>query len=95
MLISKFLGVPLSSQIRGAIRPVLVTTLFFAAAVALDGFFSSWTWSGVSGWLLFLLSAGATGILMLLLSFYAGLTGEQRSMVVRRVQAAVKLGDAS
>ncbi len=95
VLISKFLGVSLSSQLRGAIRPVLVTTLFFAAAVALDGFFSSWTWSGVSGWLLFLLSAGATGILMLLLSFYAGLTGEQRSMVVRRVRAAVKLGDGS
>jgi O-antigen/teichoic acid export membrane protein len=95
VLISRFLGVSLSSQLRGALRPVVVTTLLFGAATALDGFFSSWAWSGTSGWLFFILLAGVTGILMILLSFYAGLSADQRNNMVSRVRAAIARGGSS
>jgi VIT1/CCC1 family predicted Fe2+/Mn2+ transporter len=40
-------------------------------------------------WMSFILSAGVTGILMLVLSFYAGLSGVQRRSILRRIQAVI------
>jgi len=41
------------------------------------------------GWIGFLISTAATGILMLLTSFFAGLPSDQRRNLLRRVRAAV------
>ena len=95
VLISRFLGAPLSSQVRGAIRPFLVTVLLFSVAAGLDGVFSSVAWSGIRGWILFMLSAALTAALALLSSFYAGLSQEQRKSMLRRVRAAISLGQTS
>jgi O-antigen/teichoic acid export membrane protein len=95
MLISRFLGAKIGSQLKGMLRPVLVSIVLFAAAAALDGLFSSVIWSGAGGWMLFLAGAGATGIVMTVLSFYAGLTQEQRASMLRRVRVAVSLGGSA
>ena len=92
MLIGRFLGTTLPAQLKGTLRPVMVTILLFAAAAALDRLFSSVAWSGARGWALFFLSAGTTGVLMMLFSFYAGLSQERRSGMLRRVRMAIKLG---
>jgi len=89
ILIGKFLGVPFSSQLNGTFRPVIVTILVFFLSMTLDNFFLDLAWSGVNGWLIFILSASVTGILMLGLSFYAGLSRAQRRNMVRRIQAVV------
>ena len=87
MLISRFLGVSLFSQLNRMIRPVFVTILLFSIAVGLDGFVSVAAGIGIKGWLIFILSAGITGILMLFISFYTGLSGDQRRNMLRRVRA--------
>jgi O-antigen/teichoic acid export membrane protein len=89
MLIGRFLKVSLTFQLYGLFRPLLVTILVFSTAVVLDGFISITFGAGVKGWLIFFLSAGTTGVFMLFLSFYSGLSGEQRSHMVRRVRVAI------
>jgi len=93
VLISKFLGATLSSQIKGTLRPFVVTALLFAIAAGLERLSSSMAWSGAEGWSLFILSVGATGVLMLLLSFYTGLSSDQRKNMLRRIRAAMTLGE--
>ena len=89
MLISRFLGVSLSSQLNRVLRPIFVTILLFSIAIGLDGFVSVSTGAGIKGWLIFILLAGVTGILMLLISFFAGLSGDQRRNMIHRVRAVI------
>jgi O-antigen/teichoic acid export membrane protein len=95
LLISRFLGIDLFSQLRGMVRPVLVTLLFFFCAAALDNFIPAAVWSGATGWIVFFLSAGLTGLLMLLLSFYAGLSGSQRKSIIKRTRMLLSSADDS
>ena len=85
MLISRFLKTSLSSQLNQMLRPVIITILLFSIAMGLDNFASI----GSMGWLKFIVSASVTGILMLVTSFYAGLSGDQRENMIRRIRAAV------
>jgi hypothetical protein len=84
-LIGRFLGAALSSQLSGILRPALVTMFLFLLSIAVDSFLSPLPWAGAKGWFLFILAAGITGIGMLVLSFYAGLSSAQRGIIVRRV----------
>jgi hypothetical protein len=95
MLISRFLGFSLSSQLTGILRPVFVTILLFSLAFGLDRYISFMVGTGIKGWLIFILSAGLTSILMLLISFYAGLSGDQRKSMIRRIQAVVTTAESS
>jgi hypothetical protein len=95
MLISRFLGISLSSQLNRMLRPILVTILLFSTAVGFDKFISVAAGTGIKGWLIFLFSAGATAIVMLLISFYAGLSGEQRRSMIRRVRAVITTAETS
>jgi O-antigen/teichoic acid export membrane protein len=95
ILISRFLGVSLSSQINRMIRPVIVTVLLFSIAIGLDGFSSITFEAGIMGWFTFIISAAATGLLMLLTSFYAGLSGDQRRSMMRRVRTAITTAESS
>jgi hypothetical protein len=95
MLISRFLGTTLASQLKGMLRPVLVSMVLFAATAGLDSLFSSISWSGASGWALFLVCAGLTGIAMMGFSFYAGLSKEQRASMLRRVRVAISQGTSA
>jgi len=95
ILISRFLGVSLASQLNGLLRPAFVTILLFSIAVGLDNFVSISTGTGINGWLIFLLLAGSTGVLMLLISFYAGLAGDQRKNMLRRIRAAITTAESS
>jgi hypothetical protein len=95
MLISRFLGVSLPSQLKRLVRPVLVTVLLFSIAVGFDKFTSVVFEAGMKGWFMFILSAATTGILMLLISFYAGLSSGQRRSMVRRVRAVITAAESS
>jgi len=63
--------------------------LLFSIASGLDAFGSITFEQGLMGWIGFLISTAATGILMLLTSFFAGLPSDQRRNLLRRVRAAV------
>jgi O-antigen/teichoic acid export membrane protein len=89
VLIGRFLKVSLSSRLNRMVRPVLVTFLLFFIAVGLDKLLPFTTGTGITGWLIFILLAGVTGILMLLISFFAGLSNEQRRNMARRVRVVM------
>lgn len=95
ILISRFLGVSLISKLSNMLRPVFVTILLFSIALGLDRFSSVTAGTGIMGWLMFILSAAGTGILMLFISFYAGLSGDQRRSMIRRVRAAITTAESS
>jgi O-antigen/teichoic acid export membrane protein len=95
VLIGRFLNVSLSSQINRMFRPILVASLIFLAAMGVDRFGSIMVGTGIKGWLIFILSAGATGIVMSLISFYSGLSGDQRRSMIRRVQAVITTAESS
>jgi hypothetical protein len=87
MLITRFFGIPLSSRFGRALRPALVTFLLFALAFAVDASASLSTRAGLAGWMFFLLAAALTGIGILIISFFAGLSNGQRHSILRRVRA--------
>ncbi|MGA2504249.1 MAG: hypothetical protein ABSG01_09185 [Anaerolineales bacterium] len=95
VLISRFMHVSWTSKLGQMVRPILVTILLFSAAVGLNQYASSLIRSGIMGWLVFILLAGATGILMSFISFYAGLTGDQRRSLIRRVRAVITTAESS
>jgi O-antigen/teichoic acid export membrane protein len=95
LLIGRFFGVPLSSQLTTLPRPVIVTILVFSIAVGFDSHYSLTVGTGIKGWLTFIILAGGTGIMMLLISFYAGLSGDQRKNILRRVQALMTTAESS
>lgn len=94
ILIGRFLGVALSSQFSGIFRPVIITILMFLLSTALNTFLFDLTWSGVKGWLIFIVSAGMTGVLMLLMSFYAGLSSTQRGKIMRRIRIVITTAES-
>ncbi|MBI5944529.1 MAG: oligosaccharide flippase family protein [Chloroflexi bacterium] len=89
VLISRFLGISLSSQLNRMLRPFIVTLLLFSLSIGLDAFVPITFDKGMMGWLGFIVSAAVTGILMLLTSFFAGLSVDQRKNMLRRVRTAV------
>jgi O-antigen/teichoic acid export membrane protein len=93
-LIGRFLGVALSTQVNGILRPAIVTIFMFVLSISLDTFFSTLTWAGARGWFLFILSAGITGIVMLVLSFYAGLSSAQRGNIMGRLRGVMATAES-
>lgn len=95
ILIGRFLGDHFSQQANAIIRPAIVTSVLFLTSLGLDGLMSDLAWSGWGGWLRFVFSVSVTGIVMLLASFYAGLTGTQRKRMLHRLRAVISTGDSS
>jgi hypothetical protein len=95
ILIGRFLNVSISSQLNGMFRPVFVTLLLFSTTVFLDGLIPISLEAGFKGWLIFIISAGTTGVLILLISFYLGLSGGQRRNMVHRFRAAITTSESS
>lgn len=80
LIMGNFLGVSISTQLRGIIRPVVVTIMFFVLLSVLGNYMIANTWISL------VLSAGTTVGLLSLMSFYLGMTREQRNGLLNRVQ---------
>jgi hypothetical protein len=94
MLISHFLGVSLSSELSRIVRPAFVTILLFSIALGLDSRLPVEIEKGMMGWFTLIFSASMTGLLMLLVYFYAGLSSDQRRSIINRVRVVVTKVDA-
>ncbi len=92
LLIGRFLGVSLATQLRRVWRPAAVTLLLFALAAILDSFAPAGALAGLRGWLIFFLSAGATFCLTLVVAFLTGLTDRQRRSVWERIRTVLNAG---
>ncbi len=93
MLVGRHLRISLWSQVRGALRPFLVTSLLFALASVLDSYsFSGMTGFG-RGWFGLALSVGITTVSSACLAFYLGLSPLQRSNLLQRVSYVLAVGN--
>ncbi len=66
LLISRFLDIPLSAQMKGVVRPMLVTILLFGSALFLDNMLQTMQWPGLHSWIGFFLSAAFAGAFVLM-----------------------------
>jgi O-antigen/teichoic acid export membrane protein len=79
--VCRALGLPLGGQIRGAVRPLVVTAVAFAGALLLAPSLEVDSWFGVLG--LGAVALTVSGVLAL----FAGLSRQQRARVTRRARA--------
>jgi hypothetical protein len=94
-LVSRLLGLPLSGQLKGTGRPVLVMILLFGLAFAVDNLAPLVAWPGADSWIGFFISAGLSGLLFVGLAFFLGLTTDQRAGILRRIRMVYTQPDAS
>jgi O-antigen/teichoic acid export membrane protein len=83
-IVGRFLQISLVSQLTHVLRPALATALLFMLALRVGDSFMSNTWIGLA------LSMGVTLVVVSLSAFYIGLSGEQRTRMLQRVQAATR-----
>jgi O-antigen/teichoic acid export membrane protein len=88
VIIGRFLKISFYSQLKGAIRPIVVTILLFILATSLDIFLNSTAPFAVNWLSLFSLVVVTAGG-MALLSFFLGLSREQQARILRRVRMVV------
>jgi hypothetical protein len=80
LIVGRFFRVSLYAQLRGLLRPALVTILLFGSLTLFgDGIV-------VSSWFSLLLAAGITVGSLSVLAFYLGVTSEQRKGLLARVR---------
>ena len=77
-MVGKTLGIRLSDQLLGAVRPVIVSAGLFAAALVAGRRF------GVDGWLPLVAVSIMTMLLVGPVAFFAGLDGRQRHRLTQR-----------
>lgn len=85
-IIGRFLQVPLSSQLKGALRPTVAAAVLFVLASGLGRLIPTEALAGARGWAIFFVAAGATCGLAAAMAFFAGLTAPQRKNVLRRLR---------
>jgi hypothetical protein len=95
ILIGRFLDIKFSNQSNAIVRPAIVTVLLFLISIGLSNLAAGSSWSGLSGWFVFILSASITGALVLIVSFYAGLSKTQRLSIVRRIRAVIATDESA
>jgi len=83
-LVGRFLGVSLFSQLKSVLRPAFITALMFILVLSLSEFLIARTWIGL------ILSVGVTLMVMSLLAFYTGLSGDNRKRVLERIRFVIQ-----
>lgn len=78
-LVGRFLGISWYVQVKGAMRPFLITVLLLVAVAYLCPVLVANTWPGL------VLSAGVTLVVISLFAWYAGLSHEQRRQLLERI----------
>jgi hypothetical protein len=86
MMVGRSLGVTLSSQLKSSMKPAMVSLLLFSLATYLESVVSVNHWFRVNGWIGLVFATGITACVALLLSFFGGLSGDQRRNIFRRIQ---------
>lgn len=82
--ISRFLGITFRSQLKGIFRPAILTLILFGLASVLEKVAESIIVSGIKGWIILTLGVIVTSSLVAIISFFAGLTLQQRKNVLAR-----------
>jgi hypothetical protein len=80
LIVGRFLGISISSQLRGLLRPAFVTLLLFVSFYVLGNYLTATTW------LTLILSGGLSVGMLFLFAFYFGMNAEQRTSLLNRIR---------
>jgi O-antigen/teichoic acid export membrane protein len=78
MIVGRYLGVSMYAQLRGSLRPALVTVALFASFTLAGNYLA------VNTWLTLILAASLTVGFLFAFAFYFGVTGEHRKNLLSR-----------
>jgi O-antigen/teichoic acid export membrane protein len=88
IFVGNFLNIRFSSQIKSIIRPGIFLLLFFSMVSGFENLNSQYQWIHIHGWIDFSFYAGISFLFFLLIAFYAGLTNQQRGLILMRLKLA-------
>lgn len=91
VMIGRFLGVTLSSQVRGALRPIIVMLFLFLVSAEIESFLYYSAAFQVSWLGLFFLVAMTAGMVSVLAYFF-GLTSDQKKRLNQRARMLISTG---
>jgi len=80
LIVGRFFGISIYAQLRGILKPAFITILLFVSLTVLGNYVNA------NSWLSLFLSVGLTVGLLALLTFYVGVTGEQRKSLLNRIR---------
>jgi O-antigen/teichoic acid export membrane protein len=86
-IIGRILNVTLSEQLRKLTRPVVTTTVVYISAYMLDSLRWIGTSNDVLGWIKFVVLAGVTATVLVIIAFFGGLTRVQREKIWKRFRS--------
>ena len=90
VLVGRFLEINFLSQVRGIIRPIVLTGILFSFSAILSNELSQTeTTTGLLGWIKFGLLACITAAFFLIISFFIGLTFQQRRGILDRIRTVI------
>ncbi len=88
-IVSRYLGISLTDQFKRIIRPIFVMVLMFIGGCLIDFELQSFALTGLKGWILLGLGAGASAILVSVMAFYIGFSNDQRNKILFRIKAVL------
>jgi O-antigen/teichoic acid export membrane protein len=86
ILVGRFLGISFLAQVKSTFKPVFLTALFFILATLFDRYIVVKGFSGIGGWIQLSLYVSITLLGAMILTFYIGLTSQQRNNILQRVR---------
>jgi O-antigen/teichoic acid export membrane protein len=89
VIVGRALGLPFSTQLMAAARPVAVATVLFWIALAVDPYL----W--MRGWLSLVIGITVTGVVAAPVAFFAGLSATQRRRILKRLHLVLHPGAAN
>lgn len=89
LIVMEYLRVPITNQIKGLIRPALVTAALYFGATRLESFATSQISPGIMGWITFFFLAGVTALAAMAITFFLGLDQRRQKRIIDRVRILV------
>jgi O-antigen/teichoic acid export membrane protein len=91
VLVGRLLNISFISQIKRAVRPVLITVLLFALANGLDNLLLTNSQFKLTGWVGLGFEVGLTFLVFLGSAFFAGLSAGQQKDIMNRIKIVLNL----
>ncbi|HSJ87660.1 MAG TPA: hypothetical protein VK909_10660 [Anaerolineales bacterium] len=90
LLIGRSFQVSLISQFKAALRPILITLLFFSLATELESLLSRNSFQ--ASWIGLIFGAAITGMVVSVMAFFLGLSRDQQIRIFQRIRQVISTG---
>ena len=91
ILVGRFLGISFLSQVKSTFKPAFLTALLFILATLFDSYIIVKGYPGFGGWIQLSLYVTITILGALILSFYLGLSSQQRNNILQRIRIVLNV----